>query len=341
MTRSGTTLHEPVTVSIAFVQGMVGGVRARGEPFDIYLEDAGIAPQFLEQEGARVTAEQFVTLFRSLQDRRDDELLGYLSRPLRRGSIAVSFRAAIHADTLQTAMRRVAHTFGLLQDEIKLEAVREGSLAGWALRFSDSARPRPPFLHEVLMRSFWKFLAWLAGGHLPAARFDFAFEPPPYIGSYGAVFPAPLLFGRPQSALWFDSQALHTPVRRDEAAMRTFLSDAQANVIIPRRAPDAISVRLRSHLQGLQPQWPGLQACAEALHMSDATLQRRLALEGTSFQALKDELRRDLAIVRLTTSTVSMEALAEELGFAGSSAFQRAFKTWTGSPPGAYRRAER
>jgi AraC-like DNA-binding protein len=236
-------------------------------------------------------------------------------------------------------MRRVARTFGLLQDEIRLDAVREGSLAGWALRFSDSASPRPPFLHEVLLRSFWRFLAWLAGGHLPAARFDFAFEPPPYIGSYGVVFPAPLVFGRPQSALWFDAKALDSHVRRDEAALRVFLSDAQANVIIPRREPDAVSVRLRGHLQHMQPKWPGLQDCAEALHMSDATLQRRLALEGTSFQSLKDELRRDLAIVRLSTSSVSMEALAEELGFSGSSAFQRAFKTWTGSPPGAYRRA--
>ncbi len=72
--------------------------------------------------------------------------------------------------------------------------------------------------------------------------------------------------------------------------------------------------------------------------MSTATLQRRLANEGTSFQSLKDELRRDTAIVRLNTSTVSLAALAFELGFADSAAFQRAFKGWTGSAPGTYRR---
>ena len=72
--------------------------------------------------------------------------------------------------------------------------------------------------------------------------------------------------------------------------------------------------------------------------MAASTLQRRLAADGTSFQALKDELRRDLAIVRLNTSTVPLAALADELGFADSAAFQRAFKSWTGSAPGAYRR---
>ena len=71
--------------------------------------------------------------------------------------------------------------------------------------------------------------------------------------------------------------------------------------------------------------------------MSPSTLQRRLALEGISYQSLKDELRRDTAITRLTNSTVSLTQLAFELGFADSAAFQRAFKGWTGSAPGAYR----
>ena len=99
-----------------------------------------------------------------------------------------------------------------------------------------------------------------------------------------------------------------------------------------------MSARVRSHLQQAQPAWPDLAATADALHMAASTLQRRLATDGTSFQALKDELRRDLAIVRLNTSTVPLAALAYELGFADSAAFQRAFKHWTGSAPGAYRR---
>ncbi|RYF31488.1 MAG: AraC family transcriptional regulator, partial [Comamonadaceae bacterium] len=76
------------------------------------------------------------------------------------------------------------------------------------------------------------------------------------------------------------------------------------------------------------------------LRMSASTVQRRLAAEGTSFQSLKDELRRDLAIVRLNSSTVPLAQLAYELGFADSPAFQRAFKGWTGSAAGAYRKGQ-
>lgn len=67
--------------------------------------------------------------------------------------------------------------------------------------------------------------------------------------------------------------------------------------------------------------------------MSGSTLQRRLAAEGTSFQALKDELRRDMAIVRLATGTLPVTDLALELGFRDSAVFQRAFKSWTGCTP--------
>lgn len=151
------------------------------------------------------------------------------------------------------------------------------------------------------------------------------------------LFPAPLVFEQRQSAFWFDATLLQEPVRRDEAALRAFLADAQTYVIVPWRSDDAVSARVRSHLQQKQPTWPNLETTAAALHMAPSTLQRRLAGEGTTFQSLKDELRRDIAIVRLNTSAVPLTTLAYDLGFADSSAFQRAFKGWTGSAPGTYR----
>jgi AraC-like DNA-binding protein len=96
-----------------------------------------------------------------------------------------------------------------------------------------------------------------------------------------------------------------------------------------------------AHLLQTQPRWPVLDACAETLHMAASTLQRRLANEGTSFRAIKDGPRRDVAMARLNGRQVPLTRLADELGFADSAAFQRAFKTWTGVAPGAVRRHRR
>lgn len=333
-------LHPPVTIPITFVRGMLSGTSANAQACDAMLADAGIAPELLLQISARVTADQYAALFRVLIDRHDDEGLGFFSRALKRGSYALMARSALGAPDLATAVRYLARTFRLLQDDALVVPVRDGAMAGLALRFHDSTAERPAFMHELLLRVFWRLLTWLAASPLPATRFDFRFQTPSYANSYGKVFPAPLLFGQPHSAFWFDAARLQDPVRRDEAALRIFLLDAQANIIAPRRTDDGVSVRVRGHLQKTQPAWPDLVATAQAMHMATSTLQRRLASEGTSFQALKDELRRDTAIVRLNTSAMPLAALASELGFADSAAFQRAFKTWTGSAPGAYRRGD-
>jgi len=335
-------LQPPVTIPVAFVEGMLSGIRARGTaaPIDIdrALEDAGVPPPLLSEPGARVTAEQYVALFALLMDRLDDESLCFLTRRMRRGSLALIARSTLGAPDFGHALRRVAHTFSLLQDDLRLVLLREGELAGFGIAIENPAIGHQNFLHELMLRVYWRLLAWLHGGRLAARRFDFGFALPPYAAGYAKVFPGTLRFGQPCSAVWFDAEALRTPMHRDAHAIRDFLAASPGNVILPRLAEQPISARVREILQQKRPAWADLATVAACLHMSVSTLQRHLATESTSFQALKDQLRRDVAIVRLATSAVPLAALAAELGFADSAAFQRAFKTWTGGAPGSYRR---
>jgi AraC-like DNA-binding protein len=85
---------------------------------------------------------------------------------------------------------------------------------------------------------------------------------------------------------------------------------------------------------------PGLDEIAQRLHMTPATLHRRLGAEGTTFQRLKDECRRDVALALLRQQDLSGARIAERLGFSDASAFLRAFRKWTGLTPGEYRQRE-
>ncbi|HOM11743.1 MAG TPA: AraC family transcriptional regulator [Rubrivivax sp.] len=331
-------MKTPVSVSIAFVQGMLAGVRSQRMAPEAWLAEAGIDPALLEQAGARVTGEQYVALYRVLNERLNDDGLGFYSRVLKRGSFTLILRSGLGAPDLEVAMRRIARTFGLLQDDIELLPLHDAGRAGWGLRFTNAAAGQPRFIHEMLLRIVWCMVAWLVARRLSALRFDLAFDRPPYADSYRHVLPGEVRFCRPMSALWFDAHALRSPIRRDEAALRNFVAHIQRNVVLPRRNDGDIGTRVRLHLQRAIPAWPDLESTARTLHMSASTLQRHLAAEQTTFQALKDELRRDLAIARLNTSMVPLAVIAGELGFSDSAAFQRAFKAWTGSPPGSYRR---
>ena len=86
------------------------------------------------------------------------------------------------------------------------------------------------------------------------------------------------------------------------------------------------------------PDLPELHETAAALQMSPRTLNRRLEDEGSSFRAIKDALRRDIALARLTKTSQAVSAIAGELGYSDPSAFFRAFVGWTGISPSAYRR---
>jgi AraC-like DNA-binding protein len=71
--------------------------------------------------------------------------------------------------------------------------------------------------------------------------------------------------------------------------------------------------------------------------MSDRTLQRRLQAEGTSFQQLLDDTRREMAQLYLRRPDASIKRVAEQLGFEDPSNLFRACKRWFGESPGAYR----
>ena len=71
--------------------------------------------------------------------------------------------------------------------------------------------------------------------------------------------------------------------------------------------------------------------------MSRRTLQRRLAAQQTTLTALREEVRKELALAWLGEPRLSITEVAYLLGFSRPSAFHRAFKRWTGQTPAGFR----
>lgn len=77
---------------------------------------------------------------------------------------------------------------------------------------------------------------------------------------------------------------------------------------------------------------------AAKMKMSARTLQRRLDEEGSRFSVVLDEVRERMARRLLDRPDLPLAEIAYRLGFSDLATFSRAFKRWTGAPPGAYRR---
>ena len=72
--------------------------------------------------------------------------------------------------------------------------------------------------------------------------------------------------------------------------------------------------------------------------VSTQTVRRRLAKEGTSFNAIKSQVRRDLSMNYLGNVDFSIEEVAIQVGYSEPAAFIRAFKSWTGVSPARFRK---
>ena len=76
---------------------------------------------------------------------------------------------------------------------------------------------------------------------------------------------------------------------------------------------------------------------ASALTVSERTLSRRLADEGTSFRTILDDVRCEFACALLQDRSLSVGDVAFFLQYSEPAAFHRAFRRWTGQAPGDFR----
>lgn len=186
----------------------------------------------------------------------------------------------------------------------------------------------------------WMVLAQTLTGHKGlVAEVHIEFAAPPYADRYEAFFGAPVTFGRPESRLVLTPSAASLPIVESHPLLHQQLlmlaQDRMRRLTIGETFQGKVQQILGPWLHG---QTPSLEATAERLGMPDWTLRRKLKEEGTTFQTLVDNMRRDLALGYMRDTQMSFGEIAYVLGFSTPGAFQRAFKRWAGETPGEYRR---
>ena len=182
----------------------------------------------------------------------------------------------------------------------------------------------------------------------------YAFPKPelPHVAqAYTEAFGCPVRFGMPANAMEFDNADLSVPITtaRPMAAdwalnMLAELAQSQrdwtrrmlAKMEQTQRSGPSISFssKVQQLLSGMLPKGEPLREdVAKQLRMSERTLQRRLAEEGTNFTKLVDDTRRELAHQYLSKGELSLKKMSFQLGFSEPSAFCRACKRWFGRSP--------
>ncbi|MEQ8799342.1 MAG: AraC family transcriptional regulator [Salinisphaeraceae bacterium] len=168
----------------------------------------------------------------------------------------------------------------------------------------------------------------------------FAFADPGYTDAYEDFYRIRPAYGaRINEAVMDRGELTQRLPQANELALR--MAEQQCEMLLnQRRARGGLGARVRNHLAARAAEMPTMADVAEHLCMIPRTLRRRLAAEDTRFAELRDEVRQTLAEEYLSGPRLSVEQIAERLGYAEATSFINAYKRWYGVPPGRGRRPE-
>jgi len=334
----------PITVPMQYVRGVVDAAGQRGVNTTVLLASLGLRPDLLASRTRRVPVKLFSRLYTQVAQALDDEMLGLQTVPVRLGFTEVLCRACLGVETLPQALELFTRIFHVGHGALRLhaESTPAGPVLGFAPAAEGALQGDPVFACQVMLITTYAMLCWLTRQRLPLLGVDLPYDLPPHdTAELGSVFACPIRHGQPEARLQFAAIANEARVMRHATDVPKFMCQAPGSFIEALMQRGRLSVQVRDLLRDALPALPGLDEVAQRLAVSPRTLHRKLAVEGETFQSLKDQLRRDLAVYALKRTQAPLKQIAADLGFADQATFQRAFLQWTGQPPGSYRKAGR
>jgi AraC-like DNA-binding protein len=194
------------------------------------------------------------------------------------------------------------------------------------------------FVVDAMLSTWWNFCQTQAFEPVQCHHIEIEYPKPAHAEAFEEYFGCPVLFEQKRNALFLKRH--HQQQRLKESCESTFtkLRELCEQEKLKRTAgsttADQVVDLISANLSGTPSD---IEAIARKLGIAGWTLRRRLAKEGLKFQTLLDDTRNALAQTYVRDTEHNFTEIAFLLGFSSPSAFQRAFKRWTGMSPGNYR----
>lgn len=296
----------------------------------------------------RIPVDRYAALYNRLNRELDDEGFGLFAQPMRCGSFEFLCRGCLSAPTLAEALARSSRFLRLVLPDLAVSVRRTHGHAELVISETHRLADDPDdagrvFAFEWLLRLLHALACWLTGRGIALDNVIFPYRKPAHFADYVLIFTEDSRFaptvpgGTGTLVASFNANLLDLPIRRDEAALNSFLDGAPGKITSLYRRDREMVIRVRNLLKAALPDSLNLEQIAEKLHLSSRSIHRRLEEEGSSFRAIKDALRRDMALARLAKTRDPIAQVAADLGYADPSAFYRACVDWTGMSPMQYR----
>jgi len=326
------------TSSSTWVRGVIQMFEAEGVATAALLQACGFDAARLADPAGRFTIDEISSLWAAAVARSGKTTLG-LSKALAGtyGKLGVVGYAMMACPTLQVALQRLQRSMDVVSNAATFVLTDDARGCWFELGHLGGELPIPRQRSEYGMLTMLSFCSWISGHDITPLAIEFVYPEPPDDQVHRAVFGCPLRFNASANRALLCEADLARPLPAHDphiAALHQQLVEQELQRLEGAATAHRVRHLLATRLSGPEPR---REQVAAALKLSDRTLQRRLKAEGTSFQQLLDDTRREWAQHYLRKPHASIKQVAGQLGFEDTSNFFRACKPSMTASPGSRR----
>ncbi len=328
---------EPFTLPAVHALHLADLVASSGFAQEELLGPVGLEAAALGVPGAQLPVPLVVELFERARTLTGNPGIGIqLGLQMRASAHGYLGFAAMTASTLREALETATRFVPTRTNALGLSLHVSGSSASLVIEERADFGPARDTILFALAVGIWQIGDALTGRELSGSA-DFAFPRPAYLDGLNVVRQA-LRFGQPLTQLVFDASALTLPLTMADPVSRQLVYSELERSLEGLGAEQEILARVRGSVERTTGGFRSLKEVASGLHISTRTLKRRLAAQGVTYSDVLEEQRREKALLLLRSPSLSLDEVAEQLGYSDTSNFRRAFRRWTGVSPAAYRK---
>jgi AraC-like DNA-binding protein len=321
----------------AWLRGLHTAWRQHGLDADRLFAQADIQVAHSHELDPLVLSDRLSMLWELAVHVTGDPLIGLRTAPKQpAGSLGPIAHLVLACPTMLEALQRLCNYVDLIMPTTTARVERRPEVVRVILHLSAGRRPVPPQRYDYVAGLTLHLMEWMVGTAICPVLTCLSFDPPADSRSYESLYRSPVRFGQTQCTMDFRAADLQVRLPTANAMVAEWCNRLASDMVETRKG--RVSMRVKKLLlEMLSKGDPRRDVVAEQLRLSERTLQRRLSEEGTNFQELVDQTRRELAHQYLSIGRLTPKEMSFELGFSDPSNFYRACKRWFGRSPREFR----
>jgi len=327
-------------ISVAATVGLIETIEAAGGSPDQILQTCGVNRSILSKPEGFIPCSIFAEILREAAKATGDDCFGlHFGERFDPKNIGPLVYVALNSPTIGAGIenvRRYLHVYNSSASWFFTTEENRGYIR-YLLNHSGTTPLRQSNEHGMVI--VLNALRMMVGSVWSPLEVQFEHEEPAQTSEHQRIFRAPVLFGCETNALVVGRDLIDRAVPAADPQLYKIMKHYLDQILstMPREDEFVASIR-KAIAESMRDGDPTLARVAKKLAKGARTLQRQLKDYGFEFKKLVDDTRRRLSLIYLKDDTHTLTEIAFLLGYSELSAFNRAFKRWTGSTPLDYRR---